>query len=185
MLEKLLKSWKGELDVDEKHYISVEDAEIAFKQLSSDSHILLRSSTKNANTSELEASESTLTEYRITVKKYMTEKASPGFDFMAKWNNDDPMPLRTMSGTVEKETKGMVYMNLHGQAEPVIKCMRCGRTLTNEISKMYGIGPECITKIPMLMNLDISDVDNIKKKLVEVTWSGWIIKSAIVEKEEM
>lgn len=185
MLEKLLKDWKGELDVDEKHYMSVEDAETVFKQLSTDSHILLRSSVKNANMSKLEASESNLTEYRITVKKYMTEKASPGFDFMAKWNNDNPMPLRTMTGTIEKETRGMIYMKLHGQAEPVIKCMRCGRTLTNEVSKMYGIGPECITKIPMLMNLDISDVDNIKKKLVDVVWEGWIIKSAITEKEEM
>lgn len=185
MLEKLLKDWKGELDVDEKHYTSVEDARSDFKTLSTDSHILLRSSVKNANTSKLEASESNLTEYRITVKKYMTEKASPGFDFMAKWNNDNPMPLRTMTGIVEKETRGMIYMKLHGQAEPVIKCMRCGRTLTNEVSKMYGIGPECITKIPMLMNLDISDVDNIKKKLVDVVWEGWIIKSAITEKEEM
>lgn len=182
MIEKLLNDWKGEIQIGDEHYTSVEACKSVFKTLSDDTHIILHSARKNAIQSEINASESK-SEYKVTVKKYMTEKASPEFDFMAKWNNDIPMPLRTMIGTVEKETRGMIYMKLHGQAEPVIKCMRCGRTLTNEISKKYGIGPECITKIPMLMNLDISDVDSIKKKLVDVVWEGWIIKSAIIEKE--
>ena len=115
----------------------------------------------------------------------MTEKASIGFDFMEKWNNDEPMPLRTMTGIKLKETAGMVRMKLHGQAEAVIKCMRCGRQLTNPVSQHYGIGPECITKIPMLMNLDINDIDTIKRKMVEVEWEGWIIRSAIIECEEV
>ena len=183
MIEKLLNDWKGELQIDDKHYTSVQDATSDFKTLSEDSHIFLCSKRKNAIQSIVDVSESELTEYKVTVKAYMTREATPEFDFMAKWNNNTPMPLRTMIGTVEKETKGMVYMKLHGQAEPVIKCMRCGRTLTNEISKKYGIGPECITKIPMLMNLDISDVNTIKKKLVDVVWEGWIIKSAIIERE--
>ena len=79
----------------------------------------------------------------------------------------------------------MIYMKLHGKAEPVIKCMRCGRTLTNPISQKYGIGPECITKIPFIMDLDMNDVEGIKQKLVDVQWSGWIIKPAITEKEEV
>ena len=178
MLAELLKDWKGEIAVDN------ERCNFDFKTLSADSHIVLHSAQKNVSKSKIEAVEAK-TEYKITVKKYMTEPASPEFDFMAKWNNNNPMPLRTMTGTVEKETRGMVYMNLHGQAEPVIKCMRCGRTLTNPVSKMYGIGPECITKVPFIMNLDINDVDEIKKRLVDVTWSGWIIKSAILEKEEV
>lgn len=184
MIEKLLKDWKGEISINDKHYTNVEACASDFKTLSNDTHILLHSNVKNAKTSVVDTLND-VTEYRITVKKYMTEPASPGFDFMAKFNNNNPMPLRTMTGTIEKETRGMVYMKLHGQAEPVIKCMRCGRTLTNEVSKMYGIGPECITKIPMLMNLDISDVDNIKKKLVDVVWEGWIIKSSLLQKEEI
>ena len=184
MLKELLKDWKGEIQIDDKHYTSVQDAVSDFKTLSSDSHIFLQSNTKNRNMTALDTLDEKV-EYRITVKKYMTETASPGFDFMAKWNNDNPMPLRTMTGTMEKETRGMVYMKLHGQAEPVIKCMRCGRTLTNEVSKMYGIGPECITKVPFIMDLDINDVEGIKKKLVDVTWEGWIIKSAIIEKEKI
>lgn len=184
MIEKLLNDWKGELEIDNKHYTSVEDAVSVFKTLKADSHIFLQSN-KKSSAQMITECDSDIIEYRITVKKYMTEEASPEFDFMAKWNKNEPMPLRTMIGTIEKETKGMVYMKLHGHAEPVVKCMRCGRTLTNEISKRYGIGPECITKIPMLMNLDISDVDSIKKKLVDVTWEGWIIKSAITDKEEI
>ena len=183
MLEKLLNDWKGELQIDDKHYTSVQDATSDFKTLSEDSHIFLRSKCKNAIQTIVDASESELTEYKVTVKAYMTREATPEFDFMAKWNNNTPMPLRTMTGTVEKETKGMVYMKLHGQAEPVIKCMRCGRTLTNPISRHYGIGPECMSKLGLVC--DIDDVDTIKKKLVDVVWEGWIIKSAITEKEEV
>ena len=180
----LLKDWKGEIDINDKHYMSVQDARSDFKSVSDNIHIKLYSANKKSNMTIADVSEMK-SEYKITVKKYMTEPASLSFDFMAKWNNNNPMPLRTMTGTIEKETKGMVYMKLHGQAEPVIKCMRCGRTLTNEVSRMYGIGPECITKVPFIMDLDMNDVENIKKKLVDVTWEGWVIKSAITEKEEI
>ncbi len=189
MIGELLKDWGGSVSIDDKHYTSVQDVTSDFKTLLADSHIILHSATERVTEKRQEAS-STIVEdntdsvqYKITVKRYMTEPASPGFDFMAKWNNNIPMPLRTMTGTMEKETRGMVYMRLHGQAEPVVRCMRCGRTLTNPISKHYGIGPECITKIPILMNLDISDEAEIKKKLVGVKWEGWVIKSAITEKE--
>lgn len=182
MIEKILQNWKGELDIDDKHYTSIQDATSDFKKLSSETHIKLYSKSENALKRKIEAVEAT-TEYRITVKAYMTRTATPEFDFMAKWNNDVPMPLRTMTGTVEKETKGMVYMKLHGQAEPVIRCMRCGRTLTHPISQHYGIGPECMSKLGLVC--DITDVETIKKKLVDVTWTGWVIKSAIIEREEV
>lgn len=50
--------------------------------------------------------------YRITVKKYMTEPATSTFDFHSKWNDDKPMPLTVMQGSIEKETRGMYYMSL-------------------------------------------------------------------------
>ena len=179
MIKKILQSWKGEIDIDDKR---VENATVDFKTLSEDSHIFLRSKSESVLKRKIEAVEAT-TEYRITVKAYMTRTATPEFDFMAKWNNNEPMPLRTMTGTIEKETKGMVYMKLHGQAEPVIRCMRCGRTLTHPISQHYGIGPECMSKLGLVC--DITDVETIKKKLVDVTWTGWVIKSAIIEREEV
>lgn len=54
--------------------------------------------------------------YKITVKKYMTEPSTPSFDFMQKWNNNTPMPLSTMFGTEVKQTRGMVYMQLHDES---------------------------------------------------------------------
>ena len=181
MLEKLLKDWKGEIEIDNKRYTS-ETCKIVLNTLSEDTHIFLHTANKNTVQSVVDTLNEKI-QYRVTVKKYMTEKASPGFDFMAKWNNNNPMPLRTMTGIIDKETRGMVYMKLHGQAEPVVKCMRCGRTLTNPVSMKYGIGPECITKIPFIMNLDMNDVEGIKKKLVDVVWEGWIIRSSIISKE--
>lgn len=181
MIEKLLKDWKGEISINDKHYTSVERCNFDFNTLSEDTHIILHSSVKNTVQSVVD----TLNEkiQRITVKKYMTEKSVPGFDFMVKWNNDNPMPLRTMVGTIEKETKGMVFMKLHGQAETVVRCMRCGRLLTNPVSQHYGIGPECMSKLGFVC--DIDDVTTIKKKLVDITWEGWIIRSSIISKEEV
>lgn len=182
MLKELLKDWRGEIEINDNRYTSVEACNFASNASTDELHIKLYSANKKAVQSEIQAHNDTV-EYRITVKKYMTEKSSPGFDFMSKWNNDNPMPLRTMIGIVKKEIKGMVFMKLHGQAEVVVRCMRCGRQLTNPISQHYGIGPECMSKLGLVCAID--DVETIKKKLVEVVWEGWIIKSAITEKEEI
>lgn len=175
MLE-MLKSWNGKVVVNDIEYNSVKSVPTDLK---GQIHIILYPNVEKSKTSVVERE----TEYQITVKKYMTEPSSPDFDFMAQCNNDNPMPLRTMTGSKIKETRGMVYMKLHGQAQPVIKCMRCGRMLTNEISQHYGIGPECMLKLGLMV--DIDDVETIKKKLVDVEWEGWIVKSAIVEEKEV
>ena len=84
---------------------------------------------------------------RITVKSYMTQKSTPTFDFMSKWNNDIPMPLRVMYGTKIEETRGMVKMQLHGDIlaneGPVDVCMKCGKLITNKVSRYFGMGPVC------------------------------------------
>lgn len=180
MIEKLLKDWKGEISINDKHYTSIQDVKIDSKTFSESMHIILHSNSQKRIQTKIDSVDDAL-EYQITVKRYMTQTATPEFDFMAKWNKNVPMPLRTMVGTIEKETRGMVYMKLHGQAEPVIRCMRCGRLLTNPISQHYGIGPECMSKLGLVC--DIDDVDTITKKLVDVTWEGWIIKSAITERK--
>ena len=127
--------------------------------------------------------------YKITVKKYMTEPATTNFDFQDKWNNGKPMPLCIMQGEVIKETRGMYYMNLQGKAEPTSKCLVCGKTLTNPISKLYGIGPECSEKVGLIR---IESEDDEKEKLKDImeqidyiTWTGFVIKSAIKEWEEI
>ena len=127
--------------------------------------------------------------YKITVKKYMTEPATSTFDFQDKWNNGKPMPLCIMQGEVIKETRGMFKMNLQGKAEPTSRCLVCGKTLTNPISKLYGIGPECSEKVGLIR---IESEEEAKEKLKhimeqidDINWSGWVIKSSIKEWEEI
>lgn len=127
--------------------------------------------------------------YKVTVKKYMTEPATSTFDFQDKWNNGVPMPLCVMQGTVLKETRGMVYMNLEGVAEATCNCSVCGRKLDNPISKLYGIGPECGEKIGLIRIESEEEAEekyeDIKKHLVDIKWEGWVIKSSIKEWEEI
>lgn len=188
MLEKLLKDWKGEITVDGK---IIESCNFDFKTLLADSHIVLQSTHKNVSKTKATIIESDSVQYRITVKRYMTEKSSPSFDFMAKWNNDNPMPLRTMLGEKVKETRGMVYMKLHGDiyAEKICTCMKCGRALTNPVSQYFGIGPECGGHNyvnPFNSQDELKEaVSAYRKQLQNITWEGWIIKSAITEQEEI
>lgn len=125
--------------------------------------------------------------YKITVKKYMTEPATANFDFQDKWNNGKPMPLCIMQGEVIKETRGMYYMSLQGKAEPTSKCLVCGKTLINPISKLYGIGPECSEKVGIIRIESEEEAREKWNELVQqignIKWEGWVIKSAIKEWE--
>lgn len=132
-------------------------------------------------------------EYMIEVKPWMTLKSSDGFDFMEKFNNDNPMPLVVMytSGKLA-ETKGMVKMTLHGDIKQRItqRCMACGRPITNKISQYFGIGPICgghnyTSPFDTEEELDEA-VKAYREKLVNTVWTGWIAKSAIksIEDEE-
>lgn len=179
----MMKNWTGKVQINDKIYNSI--SEVNIDNLTNDIHIVLLSS-KNANMGQsdnhISVSESEVEE-EITVKAYMTKEATPEFDFMAKWNDNNPMPLRVMQGKQIKETRGMVYMELHGVARPTINCYCCGKELTNPVSRHYGIGPICLGKLGITR--DIEDVENIREELVDVKWNGWIIKSAILNKKEI
>ena len=126
-------------------------------------------------------------EMRITVKSYMTKKSSPDFNFMEKWNDNIPMPLRTMVGRKIKETPGMLFMELHGDITQEITqtCMKCGRPITNPISQYFGLGPECGHHNyvnPFSTEEELREhVKAYREKLRTITWKGWIPKSAFVE----
>lgn len=181
----MLQAWQGAVEVNGKHYDNI--SLVSSDTLSSgDIHIKLYPvDAKQQATTGRQVPEVVMKsgELKITVKAYMTRKASPDFDFMAKWNNDVPMPLRTMQGTIEQETRGMVKMKLHGVGLQEIHCLRCGKELTHPVSRHYGIGPECMKKLGIVA--DIDDVESIKEQLVNVEWEGWVIKSAITEQEEV
>lgn len=125
-------------------------------------------------------------EYKVEVKAWMTKPSSEGFDFMKSWNNDIPMPLRVMYGVKLGETKGMVKMSLHGDLKDKVTqcCMMCGRPITNAVSKYFGLGPICgehnYTN-PFDTEEELAKaVEDFRIKLVNMTWTGWIAKSAIL-----
>lgn len=122
-------------------------------------------------------------EYRIQVKKWMTEPSSPSFDFMSKWNNNTPMPLVIMRGKIIDETPGMYKMKLSATAEPSSHCFKCGRAIKHPVSVLYGLGPECgghfhINPLSNKAELDEA-IDEIRGKLENIAWEGWVIKSSI------
>ena len=191
----MLQNWQGTVEINGNQYTGIKQAVADFKPGTEEIHIVLHPVTQTAVNEDgshvKQGVIDTPMEHRITVKAYMTKKSSPEFDFMEKWNNDVPMPLRTMTGTVEKETRGMYYMKLHGViwAEKICTCMCCGKKLTNPVSQYFGIGPECGGHNyvnPFDSDEELKEaVSTYRKKLQETTWEGWVIKSAIQKWEEV
>ena len=179
----MLKDWKGKVEVNGTEYNSIND--VKKKDLKGNIHIRLFPNNYQEETAQAKkvVEECKSGELRITVKPYMTKPATLDFDFMARWNSNNPMPMRIMEGVKVKETPGMVYMKLHGFAKPTITCYCCGKELTNPISRKYGIGPICLSKMGIVR--DIEDVDGIIEELVNIKWEGWVIKSAIIEQEDV
>ena len=190
----ILQNWKGSFEINGVFYKDFDDVTSRFQAVDGEIHIVLHpkgaTAVNEANTSVKQQVVDKPQEYRITVKKYMTQPSDPGFDFMAKWNNDNPMPLRTMTGIKVKETPGMVYMKLHGDiwATRICTCMKCGKRLTNPVSQYFGIGPECGGHNyvnPFDDDEQLKEaVEQYKAQLQKITWEGWIIKSAITEEVE-
>jgi len=176
----LLRNWKGSIDINDKHFDTVAQA-AGFIATESLDDVTIKLSSNHVNVPVEQPAKSG--EQRILVKSYMTRKSSDDFDFMKKWNNDIPMPIRRMQGTVEKTTRGMVYMKLHGFAKKTIVCQCCGKELTNPVSRAYGVGPICLGKMGITEEID--NVAGITEALEKITWEGWIIKSAILEEEEV
>jgi len=189
MLE-LLKNYPGNLKVNGKEFENVLQAIQAFGEYQGRLVIELNTNTATPiQPPRQEVEEGKEMEYIIKVKQYMTKPATPSFDFMDKWNNGVPMPMRIMVGKKLKETKGMVKMELRGEiiqeVNPV--CMKCGRTLTNPVSQYFGIGPECGGHNyinPFETDAELRQaVAETRKQLQNITWTGWIIKSAIEEQK--
>lgn len=186
----MLKDIKGEVIINGEKYDSVKTALKTFHSDNDDITITFIRNNRERNTERVRASESVLK--KITVKQYMTRKATDEFTFMRKYNNDVPMPLRTMIGTVEKETPGMVYMKLHGDItdEKTQRCLMCGRVITNPVSQYFGMGPECgghkyVNPFYSKEELENAVKDYRENVLKKITWSGWVIKSAIIEEEDL
>lgn len=132
----------------------------------------------------------TRTEYRVKVRQYMTKPASGDFDFHDKYNDGREVPMRVMVGKILEETRGMYKLSLYAKPEATITCMCCGRTLTNEMSQKYGIGPICIGKYgafaPPLNDEELeAKKEELRAFLADVKWVGWIPKKSIEIMEEI
>lgn len=187
----MLKDYKGAIEINGEKYDSVSDAIKRFKSDGSKISIKLFTDNRERNTEQISENKEH-TQKKIFVKQYMTRKSDAGFDFMKQWNNDNPMPLRTMIGTVEKETRGMVYMKLHADitSEKTRRCLCCGRPITNPVSQYFGMGPECgghkyVNPFYSKEELEKAVQDYRENVLKNITWEGWIIRSAILEEEEI
>ena len=192
MIIEQLQNWKGTVEINGVIYNSINDtSNIDLKQINDSITIKLHTTNKNVSERKIDSINSdSETVYRIFVKQYMTKKSTPTFDFMLRWNNDKPMPLRTMIGTVVKETKGMVYMKLHGDitTKQTTRCMMCGKPITNPVSQYFGMGPQCgghnyVNPFESEEELMAAVEKYRTEYLQKITWEGWVIKSAIEEKE--
>lgn len=187
----MLKNYKGTVEINGEKYDNIKDAIKRFKSDSSTITIKLSSNNQSCVKSSVRALQEH-TQKKITVKAYMTKKSSPEFTFMKEWNNDVPMPLRTMIGTVEKETRGMVYMKLHADIteEKTQRCLCCGRAITNPVSQYFGMGPECGGHNyvnPFYSEEELKQAVKAYREnyLNKLTWEGWIIRSSIIEEEDV
>jgi hypothetical protein len=190
----MLNNWKGIVEVNGNTYNSIQQLVGSNFKFDDKIRIVLHPKTEKAENKTLSTSDKELNKeilYKIKVKPYMTKKATPQFDFMSRWNDNNPMPLRVMVGTKDKETKGMVHMTLHGDIleKETQFCMACGKPITNPVSRYFGVGPVCGGH--MYVNPFESDgalkeaVESYRQVLRNKTWSGWVIKSAIEECEEI
>jgi hypothetical protein len=184
----LLKEYKGNIIVNGIFYNNVSEAIEKLKNFNGEIEVKL-----NLPKEEPQNKISNLyldnNIYRIKVRQYMTKPSCPEFNFHENWNNNIPMPMRIMIGKKIQETKGMIKMELWGDIieEQTDYCMKCGKILTNPVSKYFGIGPECgghnyVNPFDSPAELKAA-IKAYKEKLNKTTWTGWIIKSAIEEEE--
>lgn len=192
---ELLQNFKGSVVVNDITFASIKEAEEHFKDYVGGLRILLKpnnvikydNNTETSSTSTSTKQSSDI--YRVEVKSYMSRPFEEGF-FLAKMNKS-PMPYLIMVGSIISQTEKMVKMDLHVDLnyDTSVKCIRCGRVLTNPISQYLHIGPECGASEHMrLLNSGIS-IDEVRNRLQDslkdVHWVGWIPKSAIVSAEKI
>ena len=115
---------------------------------------------------------------RIKGRQWLTKDCG----FNDKVNKSIPVPMRTMHGKILDESPKMYQVELEGRPEPSSECLHCGRTLTHPVSVLYGVGPECGKHyyITSMTEAELkANMEDIRAKLAEVKWTGWIPKSSV------
>ena len=81
----LLQNWKGVVEYEGNEY-TLDQFKTVFNKDSDTIHIKLYPNTKKSVTNGHNLVKN---DFKVTVKRYMTQKSTPSFDFMAKWNDDN------------------------------------------------------------------------------------------------
>lgn len=112
-------------------------------------------------------------EYKIEVRQFLT-KPNP------KYPDKEPVPMRVMYGTIERETPKGLLVKMKGKPAPTSHCMVCGRQLKHPVSLLYGIGPECGEHYhinPFGTEEELNEhYESLRQKLADVTYDGWLPK---------
>lgn len=115
-------------------------------------------------------------EYKVEVRQFLT-KANSSFP------DKKPVPFRTMYGYIKRETENGVEMVLNAKLEASSVCMRCGRKITNPESIQFGLGSECISKVPGFPLVSTEELpkylEELKEKAGMIAWTGWLPKGYI------
>lgn len=95
--------------------------------------------------------------------------------------------LRIFAAVKIRETEKAVLLHGRGTMDVtkphICRCMLCGRTLTNPVSKEAGVGPICAQQcfgIPT-KDFEMDAVPTIKKKVKQIEIKSWFPKSVIQE----
>ena len=123
--------------------------------------------------------------YELEVKRYMTNYNSSFF--LNSLNEQGPMPFIIMIGKKLEESQKMVKMECYPEIRNTrqTRCIKCGRTLFDEVSQYMGIGLECgfekyRKQIQSGEEPEIVQI-SINQELKKFKWVGWIIKDAIMK----
>ena len=185
---ELLTEHTGKIIINGKTYDSVHEAEKAFEGYKGGLDIILEPQSEVISDDNAQIDN---TIYRVHVKRYMTNYDKSFF--LSKMNKQGPMPYIIMYGRKIQSTEKLVQMQLWADLDSTVErtttCMRCGRPLTNSYSQYLQLGPECGASehIKLLESgMDLEEIkQSLKQKLNNVTWTGWIVKSAIISADEV
>ena len=84
-----------------------------------------------------------------------------------------------LTGEVLRETPKALYIKGYAKIMPSQNCLRCGREITNPVSRVVGIGPECCAKLG-IARPDYTKSVELQKQLEQSTaFERWFPKSQI------
>ena len=85
----------------------------------------------------------------------------------------------SLTGEVLKETDRAIYIKGYAKILPSQNCLRCGRIITNPVSQVVGIGPECCKALG-IVRPDYVNAIVLQKQLEEITaFEKWFPKSQV------